>query len=295
MRQSTCHSCGGCGTRRTHQSRSTRHGARLLHLADGASPQSGEAPGDPADYLRALAESPLDDLLALRDRLNRFRAACASLADVTTARLGARFAFKSERVLPIVAAALELVEGVLGRSDPAASPIEATPLEPAPAGAAPAATGGLATTTAVVAALAGVIAYFERSEPSNPALLLLKQAQRLIGRNFLEIMRILAPDHFEQAVFGIGRAHQLDLPMPRLTEPFAGAPPDQETQPAEPAPVRDRSGALALLQQIESFYASAEPSSPIPSLCERSRKFCSVDFLTILKQILPEDTLKSSS
>jgi type VI secretion system protein ImpA len=39
-----------------------------------------------------------------------------------------------------------------------------------------------------------VCEYLERTEPSNPAQLLLRRAQRLVNKNFLELVRELAPD-----------------------------------------------------------------------------------------------------
>jgi len=39
-----------------------------------------------------------------------------------------------------------------------------------------------------------ICAYLERSEPTNPAQLLLRRAERLIEKNFLELVRDLAPD-----------------------------------------------------------------------------------------------------
>ena len=39
-----------------------------------------------------------------------------------------------------------------------------------------------------------VCAYLERSEPTNPAQLLLRRAERLIDKNFLQLVRDLAPD-----------------------------------------------------------------------------------------------------
>jgi type VI secretion system protein ImpA len=35
--------------------------------------------------------------------------------------------------------------------------------------------------------------YYARSEPSSPVPLLLRRAQRLVGKNFLDLLRDLAP------------------------------------------------------------------------------------------------------
>jgi type VI secretion system protein ImpA len=45
-----------------------------------------------------------------------------------------------------------------------------------------------------VRAIELVCAYLERSEPTNPAQLLLRRAARVIDKNFLQLMRELAPD-----------------------------------------------------------------------------------------------------
>jgi len=39
-----------------------------------------------------------------------------------------------------------------------------------------------------------VCAYLERSEPTNPAQLLLRRAEKLIDKSFLQLVRDLAPD-----------------------------------------------------------------------------------------------------
>ena len=36
--------------------------------------------------------------------------------------------------------------------------------------------------------------YLERAEPTNPAQLLLRRARRLVNKNFLELVRELAPE-----------------------------------------------------------------------------------------------------
>jgi type VI secretion system protein ImpA len=41
--------------------------------------------------------------------------------------------------------------------------------------------------------------YFARNEPTSPVPLILERAKRLIGKNFLEILRDMAPDGLQQA------------------------------------------------------------------------------------------------
>jgi type VI secretion system protein ImpA len=77
----------------------------------------------------------------------------------------------------------------------------AAPQEAATAGApgtvtAPiaAASGAIASREDAVRALQRVCEWIERNEPSNPAPLLIKRAQRLMSKNFLDIIRDLVPD-----------------------------------------------------------------------------------------------------
>ena len=56
-----------------------------------------------------------------------------------------------------------------------------------------------------VKAIQLVCAYLERSEPTNPAQLLLRRAERLIEKNFLELLRELAPNALAEvaAIMGV--------------------------------------------------------------------------------------------
>ena len=68
---------------------------------------------------------------------------------------------------------------------------------PAAAGGA-AAVGAIASRADVVRTLERACEWIERHEPSNPAPLLIRRAQRLMSKNFMEIMRDLAPDGLDQ-------------------------------------------------------------------------------------------------
>jgi type VI secretion system protein ImpA len=48
------------------------------------------------------------------------------------------------------------------------------------------------------------------------------------------------------------------------------------------------------MDQVALYYRAVEPSSPIPYLVERARGFADRDFLSILKDFLPESALKST-
>jgi type VI secretion system protein ImpA len=76
---------------------------------------------------------------------------------------------------------------------------------PAPArrgrGGAP---GSIESRADAVKALDAICDYLERNEPTNPAFQLLRRAQRLIDRNFMQLVREFAPDAIEQVARALG-------------------------------------------------------------------------------------------
>lgn len=87
---------------------------------------------------------------------------------------------------------------------PAVAEEEMAPGAPAFASAAggaaqPVAAGDVGSREDVARLLDKICEYFERYEPSSPVPLLLRRAKRLLGKDFLEIMRDLVPDGVTQA------------------------------------------------------------------------------------------------
>jgi type VI secretion system protein ImpA len=220
-------------------------------------------------------------------------------------RAGGEQAAKLERLPALVGNILALLEGVVAKRDPtlAAAPPD-LPGAPETENTGRTATtipaGAVASTRDVADALAAIADYFGRFEPSNPALLLVRQAEQLMGKSFLEVMRILVPTHMEQAVIRIGRDQVFDLPVERLAA-FAevSAAPEEDAADAASAAApprrleaKTRGDAIRLLEQIGAYYRGAEPSSPVPFLTERARSFAERDFLSLLKELLPSDAFK---
>jgi type VI secretion system protein ImpA len=162
---------------------------------------------------------------------------------------------------------------------------------------------GTAPTTLVQAkkALAAIADYYSRLEPSSPTLPLVRQAHQLIGKSFLEVMKILIPGQLDKAAFQIGGDQVFDLPVGRLAEHSVVAPENASAVAAAgdsangPAgySVTSRSQAIALLEQVQRFFRATEPSSPIPMLCERARALAERDFMGVLREVLPKAALKN--
>ena len=219
-----------------------------------------------------------------------------------------------------------LVTTIRGFIDPQAAAAEAGPeAETDAADLAAAGDAGPvpASLDQVRGALAAIAEYYSRLEPSSPVLLLVRQARDLIGKSFFEVMNILMPTQVERAAFQIGADRFFELPLEKLSN-FADMPraradgadqsgEDQSVgdQPAggqslgdrsveasfgHPGPgytVTSRAQAIALLDQIHRYFRRSEPSSPVPMLCDRARAFAERDFMSVLRDVLPKDALRS--
>lgn len=85
-------------------------------------------------------------------------------------------------------------EGADATESADAPPRETTPARAAGGGA----SGGIGSRADAIRELERVCEWLERHEPANPAPILIRRAQRLMNKSFLEIIRDLAPDGLAQ-------------------------------------------------------------------------------------------------
>jgi type VI secretion system protein ImpA len=175
---------------------------RDLELALGhAEPHPGEAvpteEGVVQGVATALATQP-----ALAQLLQEGLAAVQAIADGLDARLvatqGPDFA-PLKKLLQCVAEAGRRATG-------AGTQVPAVLAAPAAIVAA-AGTGPIATREDAIRALERACEWIERNEPSNPAPLLIRRSQRLMNRNFIDIVRELLPEGLEQIEKLAGTPH----------------------------------------------------------------------------------------
>jgi type VI secretion system protein ImpA len=173
-----------------------------------------------------------------------------------------------------------------------------------PAGRAPA--GAIKNAVEMRSALDAVATYFRAFEPSSAVLPLVVQAQQLHGKSFLEAISVLVPDLAPQVAYPIGGNQFFPLPIERLStimptgeaseeapsiggDGHAGLP----TDAARPQPLlSSRAQALAQLDAVIGYLRMAEPSSPLPFLLSRATSLADKDFLSVLKSLLPENSLR---
>ncbi|WP_407183696.1 ImpA family type VI secretion system protein [Bradyrhizobium centrosematis] len=277
-----------------------RHGTlnyRAYQVAMGEIPAgAGDADGpDAATIERIVSETDLDTLKATSARCSAVAAEISGIKQTWHEKVNGGPSVSLDRVSGLANGMAAWLAGLVALRDPAAVVAASGESVEAVEAQAPLATPGeLASSAQASAALAAVTDYFARMEPSNPALLLVRQAQEMIGKSFIEVMRMLVPSHVESAAINIGRDKVFDLPIERMAELAAplSAGADSNDQDVVFS-VENRAQALGLLAKVASFFRSAEPSSPIPFLLDRARELAQRDFLSLLDDVLPEGTLKT--
>lgn len=268
---------------------------RTWMIAGGeVKPRGGEQKHPVSGLKEGLADADPDKLAAtrrtialLKASLDRIRAAFALRGSSCGLENLPRLADKiSEFINPLASAPATEAEAAGEGAAPGNKGAGAQP-----AGAAP------ASLAQAKEALAAIADYYSRWEPSSPALPLVRQAHQLIGKSFIEVISILVPTQLEKAAFQLGAEQVFELPVGKLSKLTEAAP------PASPPPadgggrgynVGSRSQAVALLEQVQRFFRAAEPSSPVPMLCERARAFAERDFMGVLRDVLPKAALKNA-
>lgn len=286
---------------------SRRHGPvsfRTAMVADGeVPPRNGEAGPDRAALERVLSEADPDATELIRTSLATVADAAARIGAATLAHGGYGSAVSLERLSALVGRMLAFLGAVAAPAGTAGPGGETEASEPVPDLARPSPVGAIASTGQAAAALAAAARYLRTHEPSSPAEVLVRQAQMLVGRSFLDVMRILMPNQAPEATILIGTGRRLRLTFDQLaavpddgtargedTQSEVGAPGEVECGTAEPTPhAATRAEAVALLREAGAFFRRSEPASPIPLLLDKATSLADQDFLAILKDVLAEE------
>jgi type VI secretion system protein ImpA len=170
-----------------------------------AKPRAGEQKLDAAPILEVRATANTATLGAVRKSVVMVRAAIDQIRNAFATR-GAE-------------AGLDNLAQLVGKIQAFIDPVEATKASAAEAEDATSAElgdPGPRSCAEARDALEAIADYYSRYEPSSPTLPLVRQAHQLIGKSFLEVIRILVPSHLEKAAFQIGGDRTFDLPIERL-------------------------------------------------------------------------------
>ena len=157
-------------------------------LKHEASPGEGMTEAQLVQAATATIGKPDAPIAAVRVALDHVKAIAALAAQ----RMDAMDAPDLGPLLDV----LQTVERLMPKGNGAAGASDGSATTPGAAadesiGAAP---GALRTRADALRMLESICEFLERTEPSSPAPLLIRRAQRLIGTGFLDIMRDMAPD-----------------------------------------------------------------------------------------------------
>jgi type VI secretion system protein ImpA len=240
-----------------------------------------------ASIERALNDVEIARLAGAVETLTSLSASIQSINAVTTEHVGFENAVTLPKLAKLVRDMTDFLRAALVRRDPSLAPPPEAPTDdagaPSPAAAAPPA---FASRAEVDAALASAFGYFAASEPTSPALLLIRQAREMLGKNLYEVMKLLAPPHADAARVFVGPDGAFTVPVKSLSNAPTAA---IESAPAEPAATR--AAAIALIDAVAAHMQKAEPSSPVPYLLDRARNLATRDFLSLLQDLLSDEAI----
>ena len=272
---------------------------RTQLLANKAVPPRGKEPAlDPTALRDGLIKH--EEFEVITGAYQQLSEAAAGLAQIRT-----QFAEKApgqeapdfEKLEAVLTPYCAFLRAIVHEHDPALAPgTEAADAatgeggaEPAGGGPAPAqvSAGDIASAAAAGAALKGIEAYFRLFEPSNPATLLVRQAQQLVGKSFIEAMVILNPQLAEKAAIKMGGEVPLAISSAQMKALAAAPGAAAAAGDAPDITVASRAEAQTHMQAIEKYYQRTEPSSPIPLLLTRARSYSGRDFAALVKELGP--------
>lgn len=150
----------------------------------------------------AFSQLPEDDLNALLQSLTNAKDDLAALNALLAEKVGFDRSAQLDPLTKAVAEMVNFVQEQLARRTGGATAGSRESPRASAAGASSFSTGGIArsgggtiaSSSDVVLALEDLIRYYEHHEVSSPVPLVLKAAQRLVGKRFLDITRILTPE-----------------------------------------------------------------------------------------------------
>lgn len=180
--------------------RAGRYSLRDWLVATEKLPKPADLEGDPpstALVQAAFEEAPLEQIQGTEAALGRAHDEAKGIEAALVAKVGASRSVVLGELKSMLDAARRLVAENLARrtGQPAG---EAGDGEEGSAAGPAAPPGSVRTREDVVRTLDRCLEYFAKNEPSSPVPILLRRAQRLVNKSFLEIITDLAPDGLPQ-------------------------------------------------------------------------------------------------
>jgi type VI secretion system protein ImpA len=239
---------------------------------------------------RVLSDVEIARLAGAVEMLTSLGASIQTINAATTEHVGFENAVALPKLATLVSDMTGFLRAALVRRDPSLAPPPEAPTgattDAEAASAAAATPAAFASRAEVDAALASALGYFAASEPTSPALLLIRQAREMLGKNLYEVMKLLAPPHADAARVFVGPDGAFTVPVKSLSNAPSAAIPSAPSEPAA-----SRAAAIALLDAVAAHMQKAEPSSPVPYLLDRARNLATRDFLSLLQDLLSDEAI----
>ncbi|MDR3496115.1 MAG: type VI secretion system ImpA family N-terminal domain-containing protein [Ancalomicrobiaceae bacterium] len=295
-----------------------RYGAvtfRSWQISNGSlQPRDSEQTPDPSTIERALLESDIEGIIARRDELLSISQSCQAIAKVSADKGGYDNQITLDKLQSVSTDIAAMLDHHVATRDPsrALGPLgasaEAEAESAGDAGAAVVPSGPASTIPAAIAsrrdatrALAAAAEYFAAYEPSSPALMLVRYAEKLMGKSFFEVVRALVPDFASRAAISFGQ-NSVRLSVGQVADNIGyssdyssndGASGEEGDENPTPIVIHSRRDAMKVLDLVVTYFRTTEPASPIPLIVSRAREVGERDFLNLLKDLFNEQTLKS--
>jgi type VI secretion system protein ImpA len=153
------------------------------------------------DQLAQMIATAVGENPALIDQAQAAMADVKSLISVLNERFGGEAAPDLRPIVELLRNVQSVMPAVVGDAQEA-NDTEAA--ESHSAGRSNAALGSVSSREDAVRAIDMICEYLDRTEPTNPAQLLLRRARRLINHNFLQLIKELAPEALNEAARVMG-------------------------------------------------------------------------------------------
>jgi len=183
----------------------------------------GEQHPDASTIQAALGEVDADDLVAVLGQVNAARDALARLRASWLEKVGVDHPLSFPRLAALLDQIAAFLDAAVTRRVPGHQAAGSEPAATGPQGSAANpvsfSPGSVSSILHVKDTLSACLGYFRKTEPSSPAVLLIGQAQQLIGKSLIEVIQIMFPEHVDKAVIEIGEQRRFRLPLERLPAP----------------------------------------------------------------------------
>jgi type VI secretion system protein ImpA len=173
-----------------------RFSLRDIEIADGTITRSADAEGEAPDQTTisaAFTEADAGELKSTADGIRGALGGVAKILDVVNDKVGNAGSLDLGRLTSTLKSIDAILTDQLARRGPAAADGGAAAGGASGPARGAAISGEISSRDDVIRVLDKACDYFRRHEPSSPVPLLLERAKKLVTKNFLEIMKDMAP------------------------------------------------------------------------------------------------------